>query len=35
MTRHTRLLGHALGPAWEWAVAAAIVGLAAVAWWVG
>ena len=29
-TRHTRLLGHALGPPWEWAIGAVAVG-----WWVG
>jgi hypothetical protein len=27
MTRHTLFLGHALGPPWEWGLAAA--------WWVG
>jgi hypothetical protein len=33
MTRHTLFLGHALGPPWEWGLAAAIA--AAAAWWVG
>jgi hypothetical protein len=35
MTRHTLFLGHALGPPWEWGLAAIVIGSAAVAWWGG
>lgn len=35
MTRHTRILGHALGPAWVWVLAMAVWGWCGVMWWVG
>lgn len=35
MTRHTLILGHAIGPAWVWAAALAVWGWCGVMWWVG
>lgn len=31
----SRILGHELGPAWEWALAAVVWGWCGVMWWVG